>query len=276
MLANQVQLRHHQSEQPVLVFLHGLLGSGADWRPVLNALDHDWMTIDLPFHGGSRALECVDFASCVNRVVDTIQAMLSEQTPIILIGYSLGARVAMVAAASGALDKLNVQGLILEGGNFGLLSTEDKAQRWQNDQGWAERFAGEPIEQVLADWYQQPVFSSLNNEQRQTLITVRSDNLGGQIAKMLRATSLAKQPYLLSDLKSLTLPMHYICGERDTKFRQLAQQSGLVFSQVANAGHNVHKEQPIAFAQIIEEFILQHFFIRQRHVDQNNNGNHHG
>ena len=258
MLANQVKRCCHQSNQPVLVFLHGLLGSGADWQSVVSKLEHDWMTIDLPFHGESHAVECDGFDSCVALVVETLAATLQENTPIILVGYSLGARVAMMAAATGALKELNIQGLILEGGNFGLSSAAERESRWANDQRWADRFANESIEQVLADWYLQPVFSSLNHEQRQTLIATRSDNLGGQIAKMLRATSLAKQPYLLFDLKSLILPMHYVCGEHDTKFRALAQQSGLVFSQVASAGHNVHKEQPKAFAQIIEDFILQH------------------
>ena len=258
MLANQIQRCHHESDAPLLVFLHGLLGSGADWRPVLSAINYDWATVDLPFHGDSHSIECDGFESCVALVVETLATMLKENTPIILVGYSLGARVAMMAAATGALTDLNVRGLILEGGNFGLSSAAERESRWANDLRWADRFANESIEQVLADWYLQPVFSSLNHEQRQTLIAARSDNLGGQIAKMLRATSLAKQPYLLSDLKSLALPMHYICGERDTKFLALAQQSGLEFSQVASAGHNVHKEQPKAFAQIIEDFILQH------------------
>ncbi|MBN8110601.1 2-succinyl-6-hydroxy-2,4-cyclohexadiene-1-carboxylate synthase, partial [Vibrio vulnificus] len=76
-----------------------------------------------------------------------------------------------------------------EGGHFGLITEEEKHARWQHDQHWATRFAHQPIAQVLTDWYQQAVFSSLNHEQRQTLVTLRSDNLGPAVAKMLLATS---------------------------------------------------------------------------------------
>jgi 2-succinyl-6-hydroxy-2,4-cyclohexadiene-1-carboxylate synthase len=98
----------------------------------------------------------------------------------------------------------------------------------------------------------QRVFSSLNHEQRQNLILKRSANLGTSVANMLEATSLAKQDYLLERLKRSGVATHYICGEKDNKFSQLAEQSGLSFSQVAQAGHNVHIEQPQAFAEIIK------------------------
>ena len=35
---------------------------------------------------------------------------------------------------------------------------------------WAERFFHEKPETVLEDWYQQPVFSHLNEQQRKALI----------------------------------------------------------------------------------------------------------
>jgi len=158
----------------------------------------------------------------------------------------------MSGVANHYFSSLNIQRLIVEGGNFGLQTEQDKKARWDNDHRWAERYRNEPIEQVLADWYLQRVFSSLNHEQRQNLILKRSANLGTSVANMLEATSLAKQDYLLERLKSSGVATHYICGEKDNKFSQLAERSGLSFSQVAQAGHNVHIEQPQAFAEIIK------------------------
>ena len=43
---------------------------------------------------------------------------------------------------------------------------------------WAERFFHESPETVLEDWYQQPVFSHLNEQQRKTLIEKRKANCG--------------------------------------------------------------------------------------------------
>ncbi|WMN73478.1 hypothetical protein NI386_19550 [Vibrio parahaemolyticus] len=111
----------------------------------------------------------------------------------------------------------------------------------------------------MSDWYQQAVFSSLNHEQRQTLIAKRSANLGSAIANMLMATSLAKQAYLLPALQQQRIPIYYVCGAKDKKFSQLAKTSGLAYRQIEGAGHNVHQEQPKQFAMHIKQIIHSHF-----------------
>lgn len=239
--------------QPVVVFLHGLLGSRADWRTTQAYLsEYPFVLVDLPGHGLSALESCADFKRCCDQISDTLLTHLEPHRPIVLVGYSMGGRIAMSGLAHGYFSALNVQRLIVEGGNFGLQSEADKQQRWQHDRSWANRFRSERIEQVLSDWYQQPVFSSLNHEQRQKLVTKRSANLGPSVANMLEATSLSKQDYLLESLKETGVRTHYICGEKDNKFSQLAKRSGLSFSQVAGAGHNVHVEQPEAFAAIVK------------------------
>lgn len=239
--------------RPTLVFLHGLLGSGLDWQELIDQLhDYHSIVIDLPGHGFSGLEFCCNFRHCCDQISDTLLTQVTPQQPIVLVGYSMGGRIAMSGVANGYFSSLNIRALIVEGGHFGLTSEADKQQRLSNDRQWAQRFRTEPIEQVLNDWYQQPVFSSLNHAQRQTMIDKRSASLGSSVANMLEATSLAKQEYLLEHLKSSGVITHYICGEKDNKFSQLAEQSGLSFSQVLQAGHNVHVEQPKAFANIVK------------------------
>jgi 2-succinyl-6-hydroxy-2,4-cyclohexadiene-1-carboxylate synthase len=98
---------------------------------------------------------------------------------------------------------------------------------------------------------------SINHEQRQYIIAKRRDNDAKGVTQMLRATSLSKQPYLLARLQNRT-SIHYVCGERDQKFKALAESSGLPFSEVKGAGHNVHQEQPAAFAQIVNQCVTEH------------------
>lgn len=242
-------------DKPVIVLLHGLLGSERDWQEVRAELNECvTIAIDLPGHGFSALESCRDFRDCCNQISDTILQQIPPHQPIVLVGYSMGGRIAMSGVAGGFFANLNIQLLIVEGGNFGLEESQ-KSLRLDNDQKWSDRFATQPIEQVLSDWYQQPVFSSLNHEQRQKMVSKRSANLGPAVASMMVATSLAKQDYLLDALKVSGIAVHYICGEKDNKFSQLAKQSGLSFSQVAKAGHNVHVEQPQAFAKIINEQI---------------------
>lgn len=253
MLSSRTYNQPLQSNKPVLVFLHGLLGSGEDWQQTLTELEgYPTITIDLPGHGLSALQSCCTFKECCDQITDTLLTHLTPEQPIVLVGYSLGARIAMSGVALEFFPSLNIKLLIVEGGNFGLQQESEKQARWKNDQRWANRFREEPIEQVLSDWYQQSVFSSLNHEQRQKLVIKRSANLGSSVANMLEATSLAKQEYLLEQLKCSGGSTYYICGEKDNKFSQLAEQSGLSFSQVASAGHNVHIEQPKAFAEVIK------------------------
>ncbi|PMO37370.1 2-succinyl-6-hydroxy-2,4-cyclohexadiene-1-carboxylate synthase [Vibrio sp. 10N.222.52.B12] len=252
--------KHQGSTLPTLVFLHGLLGSGADWHLCSNALPQfERVTIDLPGHGQSQSISCSDLDDCCKLLNSTLSLQFPSQQPLILIGYSMGGRIAMHGLAHQCFSDLNICGAIVEGGNFGLQNESDKQARLKNDTRWAKRFKIEPLACVLNDWYQQLVFSSLNHEQRQTLVTKRSANLGSSVADMLLATSLAKQGYLLPALQQQAVPLYYVCGAKDKKFSQLAEMSGLAYRQIEGAGHNAHQEQPQKFAIQINQIIHSHF-----------------
>lgn len=260
MLYSHVYHAQRTLHQPVVVFLHGLLGSGEDWQGCMQYLKEiPCLTVDLPGHGNSRWIDCDGFSSCCTQVEESVLQHIDAKTPILLVGYSMGGRIAMSGLALNHFPSLNIQALIIEGGNFGLSNELDKKKRYQHDEMWANRFSSEPIEHVLSDWYQQSVFSSLNHAQRQTLTTKRSANLGTSVGRMLLATSLAKQEYLLEAMLENGSKAHYVFGAQDEKFRQMAQRSGLSYSQVASAGHNVHHEQPQAFANIIKNQFQTHF-----------------
>ncbi|WP_261903796.1 2-succinyl-6-hydroxy-2,4-cyclohexadiene-1-carboxylate synthase [Vibrio fortis] len=252
------------SEKPLLVFLHGLLGSGEDWSACHSYLsEYPRLCIDLPGHGKSCFVDPIGFDHCCEKIVQNVQFQLQQYQlpddyPIVLIGYSLGGRLAMYGVTNGKFDELNLVKVVVEGGNFGLDCDDARAQRLVHDTQWAVRFAQQSIEDVLDDWYQQSVFSSLNHEQRQTLVIKRSGNLGVSVANMLLSTSLAKQPDLRATLKSCEHQLHYICGKKDRKFIELAESSGFECSQVDHAGHNVHFEQPELFSNLIIQCINKH------------------
>ena len=125
------------------------------------------------------------------------------------------------------------------------------------------RFSEAPLSQVLPDWYQQGVFTSLTSMQKAALVDTRSQiqannngfNGGVQISKMLAATSLSKQGYLLPQLQNAEFPVRMVCGELDPKFLQLTQASQLDYRAVANAGHNVHADRPIVFTELVSDFV---------------------
>lgn len=235
-----------------LIFLHGLLGSNQDWQKVIEKLPHfRCLSLDLPLHAQSQQYHVENFEQTCRYLATQIQQHIGN-SPYFLVGYSLGGRLALYYSLQFQQTKGNLQGIILEGANIGLSNEADRLARWQNDCFWAQRFAQEPIQQVLNDWYQQPVFAHLNTSERMALIEKRATNQGVAIAQMLRATSLAKQPDFRTKLRTTRLPIYYLCGEKDQKFRTIAEQEHLNLRLIPQAGHNAHLENPLAFANAIQ------------------------
>ncbi|WP_409500810.1 2-succinyl-6-hydroxy-2,4-cyclohexadiene-1-carboxylate synthase [Mannheimia glucosida] len=247
---------HAQQGTPV-VFLHGLLGSQQDWQAVLQHLQNfpqiRPLTIDLPFHGNSKHITCTDFADLRQQLHATFESLIGSQ-PFYLVGYSLGGRAALDYVLN--MDNPNLQGVVLEGANIGLSSENDRQIRWQNDLHWANRFRQEPIEQVLEDWYKQPVFADLTATERQHYIESRKHNRGEQIAAMLEATSLAKQPNYAKKLKQIDKNIVFFIGEKDQKFRKMASSHQLPTQLIANAGHNTHRANAKDFMEKLRLRIL--------------------
>ncbi|WP_341659826.1 2-succinyl-6-hydroxy-2,4-cyclohexadiene-1-carboxylate synthase [Vibrio sp.] len=253
MLASRFYNRDHRSCLPVIVCLHGFLGDSGDWSQCAELLsDYPVLCIDLPGHGLSKNVHCVDFKSCCDQITHVLSHQVPDQAPIVLVGYSMGARIMMAGLAKKYFSAFNIQMLICESGHFGLDGEGQKKQRLINDRVWANRFTNETIEAVLEDWYQQIVFQSLSNAQRKALISKRVKNVGSSVASMLLATTLAKQDALLDTLKNSSTPIHCICGDKDRKFKQLNASSGLPYTCIHQVGHNVHIEDPQAFTNIVK------------------------
>lgn len=244
----------HSRDRPCLVWLHGFLGSQQEWAAFSRTFT-DWpqLWVDLPGHGGSVDIAANSFAEVEQLLRNTLLSynILNYQ----MVGYSLGGRVAMYHACQG--NNPGLCGLVVEGGNPGLAEASARAQRQVADHRWAQRFRQQPLKDVLHDWYQQPVFSSLTEEERAELIALRRHNNPQTLASMLEATSLGAQPDLRAALRHLPIPFHYLCGERDKKFRSVAESLSLSAHLIPAAGHNAHRENPAAFSDCLLTLLRQ-------------------
>nr|WP_086938157.1 2-succinyl-6-hydroxy-2,4-cyclohexadiene-1-carboxylate synthase [Thaumasiovibrio occultus] len=251
-------------ERPCIVFLHGMLGNHHDWQAACRLLGEDYycVALDLPGHGHSAHVlptenneltlsDSDGFAFCEQKIRETLANLGIAR--YVLVGYSMGARLAMYHACQ---KPTGLAGVVVEGGHFGLPEAERSA-RLANDLAWAARFANEPIDTVLAAWYQQAVFADLSAEQRRDLIAKRIDNQGVGIAAMFDAVSLARQPQLEVPLTQSQVPVHYVVGERDAKFSALAHQTAFAVSTIPGAGHNAHHEAPQAYCLALNAFLTQ-------------------
>lgn len=252
--------RYHteRTERPWLVFLHGLLGSGDDWLPLIPYL-REWrcLLVDLPGHGASQYLTAAGFADVSQRLSTTLRQQ--EINDYWLVGYSLGGRIGLYHACQG--DARGMRGLLVEGSHPGLADLRQRQRRQHHDQRWIARFLQQPWLQVLDHWYQQPVFSELTAAQRQNLIALRANNNPVTVAAMFSATSLSIQPDLCSQLRHLSLPYTWLCGSHDLKFQAIAHQASFPLRTIADAGHNAHRANPADFAHQMMAFIHHsHYF----------------
>lgn len=239
-----------------LVLLHGLLGDGNDWQPVIDRLPgHHCIALDLPGHGQHHELRVNDFEQSHQWLCRELASCGIER--YLLVGYSLGGRLALYHASR---EPAGLLGLLLENCHPGLPAGE-RAARIAHDESWAGRFEREPLADVLADWYRQGVFADLDEAARARQIARRLGNDGKAVAAMLRATSLGQQPDLASWLAQGGLPVTYVSGKRDNKFHQLAclmaSQHRKINHLELDGGHNLHAHQPEAFARLLAEWVNQ-------------------
>ena len=83
---------------PPLVLLHGFTQTARLWGPFgdLLARDHTLVALDLPGHAGSDEVRA-DLPATADLVRDAVTASIGQQS-CDLLGYSLGARVALHVA----------------------------------------------------------------------------------------------------------------------------------------------------------------------------------
>ncbi|NIF30944.1 2-succinyl-6-hydroxy-2,4-cyclohexadiene-1-carboxylate synthase [Enterobacter sp. Cy-643] len=248
MILHAVPYSGRRSTLPHIVWLHGFLGSHHEWQ-ALKPHFSDWpqLYLDLPGHGGSAGLDVQSFAEVDSALRNTLKHHGINH--YWLVGYSLGGRIAIYHASQA--ESKGLRGLVVEGGHPGLANVAEREARALNDARWAQRLMHEDFQAVLNAWYRQPVFHSLSCEQRADLVTLRAQNNPRALARMLEATSLARQPDLREMLGQLAVPFHFICGERDEKFRAVAAGLNCAQTLISGAGHNAHREAPAAFSSAL-------------------------
>src|ERR1700760_599721 len=98
---------------PTLLFIHGFLDDAAVWEGVIAALDHELNTVryDLPGFG-SRAVTIgdPDALSLESLAAEAGEILNGIDTPVIVVGQSMGSQIAEIVAADHA-DR--VDGLVL-------------------------------------------------------------------------------------------------------------------------------------------------------------------
>jgi 2-succinyl-6-hydroxy-2,4-cyclohexadiene-1-carboxylate synthase len=243
------------------VFLHGFMGSAADWEPVIATLADAYrcVAVDLPGHGASLGLppEAYAFAGAARRLRDTLDGLGIGRAA--LVGYSMGGRLALYVALR---HPERCAGLLLESASPGLRGAEERAARRRSDEALARRLEAGDFERFLEDWYRQPLFASLARDQEllRRTVAARRRNDPRELARSLRGMGTGGQPSLWEELPQLAVPALAVVGELDEKFvgiarRMAGRYPALEVAVAAGAGHNARAEAPDAYLEVLERFL---------------------
>jgi 2-succinyl-6-hydroxy-2,4-cyclohexadiene-1-carboxylate synthase len=235
-----------------LLALHGFTGSPRSWDflPSRKALPR--VVPALVGHSGSDASsEVRSFEDEVDRL-----ASLTPECGVHVVGYSLGARLALGLALR---YPTRVTRLTLLSCHPGLHTPAERAARRASDAAWCDILLRRGVPAFVDAWQAQSMWDSqaqLPGAVRQQRQSERLSHTAQGLARSLRVTGLGEMPDYAARLAEIRVPVTLLAGAFDAKFSALAahmaerlQQAALEI--VAGAGHDLLLERPELITEVI-------------------------
>ena len=249
---------------PVLL-LHGFTGTGSVWASLAASLRRKgFRTIapDLPGHGRSGAVEDRGSAS-VERTADDLARLLARigASPAVVLGYSLGARVALALAVA---HPESIDRLVLESPSAGIADPAERAVRREADERLADEIERDGLEAFIDRWERNPLFAShanLSPRRAAHQRDIRLRNTPAGLAASLRAAGQGAMTPLHDRLGEVRARTLVIAGALDPA-RDRAEQvaagiPGARLAVIDRAGHTPHLERSEAFRRLVIDFLLE-------------------
>lgn len=235
--------------------MHGFTQTGRLWGRFGDHLAEAYslVAIDLPGHAGSDGVHA-DLPDTAGLVADAVRSAVGDG-PCGLIGYSLGARVALHVLTQ---SDLSVRYTALIGATGGIEDAEARATRRSSDESAAADLeASGDVAGFLEAWLHGPLFERLG---RGADRAERLRNSAAGLASSLRLCGTGTQEPLWGAIPAIRCPLLAIAGTDDTRFAghavrlARAARSG-VASLVPGGGHAVHLAQPDHTGRIVGHWL---------------------
>ncbi|MEI6675530.1 MAG: alpha/beta fold hydrolase [Verrucomicrobiota bacterium] len=235
--------------------LHGAVGMAADWRGFakrLAAAAISSRAVDLWRYLENPPQPLPDFGKALNAEAG---GEVFRGNGRALLGYSMGGRLALHALLETGHPW---QAAVLVSAHPGLATAAERMTRVTADAAWAtQAFAGD-WQQFLRAWNAQPVLGATvmrDEAAARSLITRR-----GEVARSFMDWSLGEQQPLWDRLAEISIPVLWVAGENDVKFRALAERAASLSPRAClaiapAAGHRVPWDNEPWLAETTAHFL---------------------
>jgi esterase len=254
--------RTHGDGKDALIILPGLLGSSANWQSIAKRMGQrrTVYTLDMRNHGQSPWSDTMNYLAMADDVAEFIDTL--DHQNICLLGHSMGGKIAMRLAfnAPQLINSLIIadiapvsyphdfDGLITAMIHLDLPSL---TRRSDADAALSTSISSSPIRAFL--------LHNLHFDSDRSSYTWRP-NLSVLLNAMPQITGFS-----LSDTDAFDKPSLFIHGANSdyvmpASEKLIAQHfPGALFDELENAGHWLHAEQPAAFIEHSETFLLHDY-----------------
>lgn len=230
------------SDRPRVTFVHGFAQTGRCLGPLADELarHHEVVSVDAPGHGGSRRHADADLWRGADLLV-------GDSGPQVLVGYSMGGRLALHAALS---HPDQVLALVLIASTAGIDDRHERRRRRERDHQLAQQLEVSGLEAFLRDWLAMPMFAGLPHWAR--FDEERRRNTVDGLAASLRHAGTGSMTPLWDRLAEITCPVLVITGADDPVYTEVGARLERGVGGpgqrvvVPRAGHAVHLEAPEA------------------------------
>jgi 2-succinyl-6-hydroxy-2,4-cyclohexadiene-1-carboxylate synthase len=239
-----------------LVLLHGFLGLPESWSEVMLGLRSAERVVRPALHGHGPA--DWSLGGSFDDEIARLATSLREQHLVSahVVGYSMGARLALVLAAR---HPELVGQLTLVGGTAGIDDDDERSARAAADLRLADVLRAGGLPAFVRNWEALPLFATQERLSADVRARHRARRLSHHapfVAHALETLSPGRMPVMTRHLRDLDVPVTLVAGSLDPKFASIARAIAPLFPRarveiVDGAGHDVCLERPRALAALL-------------------------
>ena len=237
--------------------LHGAVGMAADWRPFAKEL--------AALKIGSRAVDLWRFLECQPMPIRDFGAALNADAGAeaargagrVLLGYSMGGRLALHAL----FEKPHPwRAAVIISSHPGLEDENEREIRRSADAAWAAKALTGTWQQFLDEWNAQPLLGSASIRDAAAFSSLAMRRR--EIARSFVDWSLGAQSPLWERLPAITIPVLWVAGEQDLKYRSLAERAvallpNATLAVAPDSGHRVPWQAGSWLAREVATFLTR-------------------